>query len=199
MKHNNFRDIDLLERIILYVLANIGKTFSATSISKFFKSENRTVAPETILNYLRACEEAYLLIPTKRFDLQGKKLLQVSEKYFVADHGLREAVYGYNERDIELIMKNIVCMELLRRGYDVSVGFIGDKEIDFIGKRGGECIYVQVCYLLASPETIKREFGNFNTISDNYPKYVVSMDEINLSRDGIQHKNIQEFLMAETW
>ena len=199
MKRNSFRDVDLLDRIITYVLANTGKTFSATSIAKFFKSEKRTVAPETILNYLRACEEAYLFTKISRFDVPGKKMLLVQEKYYVADHGLREAVYGYNERDIELILENIVCIELLRRGYKVFTGRIGSKEIDLIGKQDGKSVYIQVCYLLASEETIKREFEGFYEIPDNFPKYVVSMDELNLSRDGIQHINIREFLVSDSW
>ena len=199
MKRNNFRDVDLLDRIISYILANTGKTFSATSIAKFFKSERRTVAPETILNYLKACEDVYLFEKISRLDVPGKKTLLINDKYYIADHGLREAVYGYNERDIELILENIVCMELLRRGYQVSVGRIGNREIDFIGKRDKECIYIQVCYLLSGKETIEREFGIFYEISDNFPKYVVSMDELNLSRDGIHHKNIKDFLIADFW
>ena len=134
-----------------------------------------------------------------RLDVPGKKILQINEKYYLADHGIREAVYGYNERDIELVLENIVCLELLRRNYDVYSGRIGDKEIDFIAKRGNECIYIQVCYLLAMEETIEREFGIYNSIPDNFPKYVLSMDEFNLGRNGILHKNIREFLMAESW
>ena len=199
MKRNSFRDLDLLERIIFYAMANTGKTFSATSISKYFKSEKRIVAPETILNYLKACEEAYLFSKISRYDVPGKKMLLVQEKYYIADHGLREAVYGYNERDIELVMENLVCLELKRRGYAVSTGRVGEREIDFIGNRGQERIYIQVCYLLASEETIQREFGVYYLIADNYPKYVVSMDELDMSRDGILHKNIREFLLAESY
>jgi len=197
VKRNKIRDVDLLERIIAYVMANVGKTFSATSLSKFFKSEKRTVAPETILNYLKGCEDAYLFGKVSRLDVPGKKLLQVSEKYYVADHGLREAIYGNNERDIELILENMVCLELWRRGYAVSVGRVGEKEIDFVAVRGDERVYVQVCYLLAGQETIEREFGVYYDIADNFPKYVVSMDELNLSRDGIRHQNIRDFLLAE--
>ncbi|GHU48971.1 ATPase [Clostridia bacterium] len=199
MKRNNFRDVDLLERIITYVMANISKTFSATGISRFFKSERRTVAPETVLNYLKACEEAYLFSKISRLDVPGKKMLQVNEKYYVADHGLREAIYGYNERDIELVLENMVCLEMLRRGYKVSVGRVGEKEIDFICDRGRERVYVQVCYLLASEDTITREFGAYYEVPDNYPKYVVSMDELDMSRDGIWHKNIREFLLAASY
>jgi len=197
VKRNKIRDVDLLERIIAYVMANVGKTFSATSLSKFFKSEKRTVAPETILNYLKGCEDAYLFGKINRLDVPGKKMLQVNEKYYVADHGLREAIFGSNERDIELILENMVCLELWRRGYTVSVGRVGEKEIDFVAVRGDERVYVQVCYLLASQATIEREFGVYYDIADNFPKYIVSMDELDLSRDGIQHYNIREFLLAE--
>ena len=199
IKQNNFRDVDLLERIIYYALANVGRIFSASSISKYFKSEMRNVAPETILNYLKACEEAYLFTKIRRFDITGKKVLKIYEKYYIADHGLREAVYGNNERDIELILENLICLELLRRGYSVYTGHITGREIDFIGISGNKRIYVQVCYLLASEETTEREFGVFKLISDNYPKYVVSMDELNLSRDGIHHLNIRDFLMADAF
>ena len=199
MKRNSFRDVDLLDRIINYIIANTGKTFSATSIAKFFKSEKRTAAPETILNYLKACEEAYLFAKISRFDVPGKRILSVQEKYYLADHGLREAVFGGNERDIELVLENMVCTEMMRRSYNVSVGRIGSREIDFIGKRSGETLYIQVCYLLAGEETIAREFSPLLAISDNFPKYVVSMDELNLSREGIQHKNIRDFLSADYW
>jgi len=194
MMQNNFRDVDLLERIILYVLANVGKPFSATSISKYFKSENRIVAPETVLNYLKGCEDAFLFERLRYLDVPGKRMLKINEKYYVADHGLREAVYGNNERDIELVLENIVCMELKRRGYDVCVGRAGGKEIDFIAVKGEEREYFQVCYLLASEETVEREFGALYSIHDNYPKYVLSLDEFDMSREGIAHKNIREFL-----
>ncbi|MCL2079087.1 MAG: ATP-binding protein [Oscillospiraceae bacterium] len=198
VKRNKIRDVDLLERIIGYVMANIGKTFSSNSISAYFKSENRIVAPETVLNYLNFCEEAYLFGRVKRQEIPGKKMLQVNEKYYVADHGLRQAVYGYNERDIELVLENMVCLELWRRGYDVTVGRVGEKEIDFVGVRDEKRIYIQVCYLLATDETIKREFDVYYEIKDNFPKYVVSMDELDMSRDGIQHQNIREFLLMDT-
>ena len=195
IKRNSFRDVDLLDRIINYVMANTGKTFSATSIAKFFKSENRIVAPETILNYLKACEEAYLFIKINRLDLPGKKMLQVNEKLYLADHGLREAIYGFNERDIELILENMVCLELLRRGYNVFTGRVDQKEIDFVATQGEDRVYIQVCYLLADEKTIEREFGVFYDIPDNFTKYVLSIDEFDLSRNGIQHLNIREFLM----
>ena len=199
VKRNKIRDVDLLERIIAYVMANVGTTFSATAISKFLKNEHRRVSPETVLNYLRACADAYLFYQVKRQDVQGKQILASQEKYYIADHGVREAVFGGNLRDINLILENIVFLELLRRGYTVTVGKSGALEVDFIAEQRGERVYIQVCYLLAAPETVQREFGVYDTIPDNFPKYVVSMDELDLSRNGIHHKNIRDFLLMEQW
>lgn len=199
VKRNKVRDVDLLERILAYVMANVGTTFSAGSLTKFFKSEQRSVSPETVLNYIRYCCDAYLFYQVKRQDLQGKQILATSEKYYIADHGIREAVFGGNMRDINLVLENIVFLELLRRGYTVTVGKAGEKEVDFVCDKRGETLYVQVTYLLASEETIAREFGVYDSIRDNFPKYVVSMDELDLSRSGIKHRNIRDFLLAERW
>lgn len=199
MKRNKIRDIDLLERIIAYVIANVGTTFSASSLAKFLKNEKRTVSPETILNYIKYCCEAYLFYQVKREDLQGKQILSSNEKYYIADHGIREAIFGGNMRDINLILENIVYLELLRRGFDVIVGRNGNKEIDFVCNKQGEKIYVQVTYLLASQETIDREFGAYDRIKDNFPKYVVSLDEFDMSQNGIKHRNIRDFLLAKEW
>jgi predicted AAA+ superfamily ATPase len=199
VKRNKIRDVDLLERIITYVFSNAGTIFSASAISKYFKSENRIIATETILNYLGYCEEAFLFYRVPRQDLLGKKLLKVNEKYYVADHGIREAIFGGNMRDINLILENIVYLELLRRGYKITVGKSGDKEINFICSKKDVKLYVQVSYLLASPETIEREFGAYERIRDNFPKYVVSLDEFDMSRDGIKHVHIEEFLLMPVW
>lgn len=199
VKCNSIRDVDLLERIITYVLANTGRTFSARSISNYFKNENRKVAPETILNYIKACRDAFLFIKLNREDIAGKKILSVNEKYYIVDHGIREAVYGGNTQDMDQLLENIVCMELIRRGYAVTVGKAGEKEVDFVAQSGSDKIYVQVAYLLGSQETVRREFGAYSGIRDNYPKYVVSMDDFDMSRDGIRHRNIREFLLAERW
>lgn len=199
VKRNKVRDVDLLERILAYVMANVGTTFSAGSLTKFFKSEQRSVSPETVLNYIRYCCDAYLFYQVKRQDLQGKQILATSEKYYIADHGIREAVFGGNMRDINLVLGNIVFLELLRRGYTVTVGKAGEKEVDFVCDKRGETLYVQVTYLLASEETVAREFGAYDGIRDNFPKYVVSMDELDLSRSGIKHRNIRDFLLAERW
>lgn len=199
VKRNKIRDVDLLERIIAYIMENIGTTFSATSIVKFLKSEQRTVSADTILNYIKYCMDAYLFYQVKRQDLQGKQILATNEKYYIADHGIREAIYGGNMRDINLILENIVYMELLRRGYNVTVGRVKDKEIDFVCEKRNEKIYVQVTYLLASEDTIKREFDIYDEIRDNFPKYVVSLDELDMSRNGIKHVNIRNFLKADMW
>jgi len=197
MKRNSFRDVDLLERVLLYVIAHVGETFSANAISKTFKSEGRKVAPETVLNQLRGCEEAFLFHRVPRIDLVGKQILQVNEKYYVADHGVRQAVYGNNQRDIQRILENIVYMELLRRGYSVRVGRVGNREVDFVCEKAGQRIYLQVAYLLASEETVEREFGALLAIEDNYPKYVLSMDRFDMGREGILHRYIPDFLLQE--
>lgn len=199
VQRNKIRDVDLLERIISYVMVNVGNTFSASSLAKYLKSEQRTASAETILNYIKYCCDAYLFYQVKREDLQGKQILSSNEKYYIADHGIREAVFGGNTRDINLILENLVYLELLRRGYKITVGRTGDKEIDFVCKKRGEKLYIQVAYLLASEETMAREFGAYDNIRDFFPKYVVSMDEIDLSRNGIKHRNIREFLLAEEW
>lgn len=198
VRRKKIRDVDLLERILAYVTANIGNTFSSTAISKFLKSEGRRIASETILNYLHAGSEAFLFYPVKRKDLIGKKILSVQEKYYLADHGIREAVIGGNMQDINLILENIVFIELKRRGYSINIGKYENKEVDFVATRQSQQIYIQVCYLLASPETIEREFGIYKNIPDNYPKYVLSLDEFDMSRDGIIHMNIRDFLLMDT-
>lgn len=197
VKRNNIRDVDTLERIIAYAFSNIGHIFSATSLSKYFKSEKRNISHDTILNYLKFCTDAFLIYKISRYDLEGKKVLTVNEKYYCADHGLREAVFGKNTQNIDQILENIVCLELLRRNFKVFVGKKDESEIDFIAERNGVKIYVQVAYLLASEETVRREFSVYDSIKDNFPKYVVSMDEFDFSRNGIIHRNIRDFLLGE--
>lgn len=199
VKRNKIRDVDLLTRIVTYVIGNIGTTFAAASIAKFLKSERRTVATDTVLNYIQYCINAYLFYQVKRQDIQGKQILSTNEKYYMADHGLREAVFGGNMRDINLVLENIIYMESLRRGYTITVGKSGTKEIDFICQKQDQKVYIQVTYLLASDETIQRELGIYDSIHDNFPKYVVSMDELDFSRNGIKHRNIKEFLLMQEW
>jgi len=197
VKRYNIRDVDLLDRIITYAFDNVGQPFSATSISKYFKSENRKVSTDTVLNYLRFCQEAYLLYQVKRKDIRGKKIFELSEKYYIADHGLRMAILGRSMADIGQVLENIVCIELLRRGYDVTIGAIDGYEIDFVCKKSDETVYIQVTYLMPDKETQEREFGNLLRIKDNFPKFVVSMDGVNMSQKGIKHLHIEEFLKNE--
>ena len=197
VQRNNIRDADLLKRIVSYIISNVGNTFSATSIHKFFKSEHRSTTVDTILNYISYCCDAYLFYKVKREDIQGKQLLATNEKYYLVDHGVCEAVFGGNLKDINLILENIVYMEALRRGYEVTVGRVDSREIDFICKKRNDKIYIQVAYLLASEDTIDREFGVYEAIHDNFPKYVVSLDEFDMSQAGIKHKNIREFLLKD--
>ena len=194
VSYGRVRDIDLLQRIILFVLNNIGNTFSATSISKYFKSENRSVSVDTVLSYLSLCEDAFFLKRVLRRDLPGKKLLSVNEKYFIADHGFRESLLGGNQASIQGVLENIIYWELIRRGYSVTIGKLAEKEIDFIASKNTETQYFQVTYLLADEQTIAREFGAFSGLEDNYSRFVLSMDQINLSRGGITHLNIVEWL-----
>ncbi len=199
IKRNKIRDADLLERILMFSFSNIGNPSSASSIAKFLKSENRKQSNDTILNHLKACTSAYILNKIPRMDLQGKKLLTVNEKYYVADLGLRDALLGNKAKDIGQILENIVCLELIRRGYKVTVGKIGKLEINFVAEKNGQRMYIQVSYLLADEKTIDSEFGVYGKIKDNYPKYVLSLDDFDFSRDGIIHENIRHFLLREDW
>lgn len=196
---HKIRDAELLQRVLLYFISNIGNSFSAMNIVKYLKNEQRSISNETIYNYINYGKATCLLHLAKREDLLGKQLLQFQEKIYLADHGIREAVYGNNMRDIQQVLENIVYMELIRRGYEITVGKVDTQEVDFVAKDGAEKIYVQVTYLLATQETVEREFSCLEKIPDNFPKYVVSMDEISRSRNGIKHVNIRDFLLMESY
>ncbi len=198
-QRNKVRDIERLERLILFFIANVGNTFSAASIVRYLKNEKRSLSTETIYNYISYCKEACLLHLVPREDLIGKKALSFQEKVYLSDHGFREAVYGNNQRDISQILENIVYMELLRHGYDVHVGKVGSAEVDFAAEKSGEKLYIQVAYLLADERIVEREFSPLEAIPDNYPKYVVSMDELDRGRNGIRHMNIRRFLLEQSW
>lgn len=143
--------------------------------------------------------QAFLFYQVKRQDMQDKKILTVNEKYYVADHGIREAVFGGNMKDINLVLENMVYLELLRRGYKVTVGKTASQEIDFVCENRQNKLHIQVAYLLASEDTIRREFGAYDSIPDNFLKYVITLDEFDMSRQGIQHRNIRDFLLEEEW
>lgn len=197
-KRGNIRDVDLLNRVVRYVMTECGHAFSATSIAKFLKNERRQCSVDTILNYLNLCEQAFIFSRVKRQDLIGKKILAVDEKFYVADHGMRRALVGGAPiDDIDQILENIVYYELVRRGYMVSVGKISNKEIDFVVEKGGDKIYYQVTYLMSEVKTRKREFDALLDVPDNYSKYVISLDSIDMSSDGIKHINLLDFLLNE--
>lgn len=197
LEYNSIRDVDLFNRILSYVIENIGMNFSANSIKKYFKNENRDVSVDTILNYLEYCKKAFIIKKVSRYDTFGKKLLKVDEKYYLTDHGFRQAVGFSNIKDIERSLENIVFIELISRGYNVEVGRVKDKEIDFIAKKNEEIFYYQVSYLMPTESTRKREFGVYKLVNDNYPKFVLSLDSFDFSQQGIIHKNIIDFLLED--
>ncbi|MDU5417506.1 ATP-binding protein, partial [Peptoniphilus harei] len=195
LNYNNIRDVDIFNRILSFAMQNIGATFSASAIKNYLKSENRNISVDTVLNYLEYCNSAFVLKKVPRFDLEGKKLLKVDEKYYLTDHGFRQSMGFSNVKDIEKTLENIVYIELLSRGYDVKIGKVKDREIDFVAKRGEIISYFQISYLMENEKTREREFGVYDLIKDNYPKYVLSMDKFDFSQKGIVHKNIIDFLL----
>lgn len=192
------RDVELLERVIKYVLDNIGNTFSGKNVADYFKSQQRKIDINTVYNYLNALVGAFILYRVSRFDLKGKEILKTQEKFYVSDIALIYATMGIRDRMISGILENIVFLELKRRGYNVFVGKIGNNEVDFVAEMNGSKIYVQVAYKLENEETVKREFGNLLTIDDQYPKYVITMDDFwRDSIEGIKHLYITEFLLKD--
>ena len=195
---NNIRDIELLERVVLYIMDNIGNTFSAKSISDFLKNQGRKLGIETIYNYLKALENAFIISKVQRYDIKGKNILEIQEKYYLSDLGFRHAKLGYQSNDISGYLENILFLELLRRKYKVNIGKQDNKEIDFVANLRDENLYLQISYLLASPETIEREFSPLKSIKDNYPKMVLSMDNLPESNiEGIKRKRIIDFLLEK--
>ena len=192
---HKIRDTELLEKIVFYLMDNIGNTFSAKTISDFLKSQGRKLSTETVYNYLKALESAFLIHKAARFDIKGKRILETQEKYYLADIGLRHAVMGYRDNDIAGVLENIVFMELLRRGFSVKIGKQDAAEVDFVADRSDERLYIQVCYIL-TPENIDREFAPLEAIADNYEKLVLSADTLlRVNRSGIRQQNIMEFLL----
>jgi predicted AAA+ superfamily ATPase len=197
VKRNQIRKVDQLERIVKFAFDNIGNTFSANSIKGFLESQSRKIDVETVYNYLSKLESAYILNRCSRQDLQGREILKTQEKFYLADNALKYAVLGYKQDDISQTLENIVYLELRRRGYDVYVGKLNGREIDFVAEKRGKNMYVQVAYLLADQKTREREFGNLLKIEDHFPKFVVSMDEADMSQKGITHLNIKDFLLNQ--
>ncbi|MCH6201354.1 ATP-binding protein [Aquiflexum sp. LQ15W] len=192
------RDVELLERVIRYALDNIGNTFSGKNVADYFKSQQRKIDLNTVYNYLNALVGAFILYRVPRYDLKGKEILKTQEKFYVSDISLIYATMGNRDRMIGGILENIVFLELKRRGYNVFVGKIGGNEVDFVAEIKGSKIYVQVAYKLENEQTVKREFGNLLSIDDQFPKYVITMDEFwKDSIEGVRHLYITEFLMKE--
>lgn len=195
LNYNNIRDVDIFNRILSFAMQNIGANFSASAIRNYLKSENRNISVDTVLNYLEYCNKAFVLKKVPRYDLGGKKLLKVDEKYYLTDHGFRQSMGFSNVIDIEKTLENIVYIELLSRGYNVKIGKVKDREIDFVAKKSEEISYFQIAYLMENEKTRNREFVAYDLVTDNYPKYVLSMDKLDFSQRGIVHKNIIDFLL----
>jgi len=195
---NGLRDIALLERIAQFTADNCGNITSSKKISDFLKSQKIKGSVDTVQNYLNMMTSAFIFHKVNRFDIKGKRLLEIHEKYFSGDIGLKHSLLCYKMNDISGHLENIVYLELLSRGYKVSIGKINDLEIDFIAKKNDQQIYIQVAYLLADEKIIEREFGALEKISDNYPKIVLSLDKfLDKNRNGIKWHNLIDFLLEE--
>lgn len=196
-KRHNISNLEMFNRVVRFVLENLGKNFSAKTIFDFFKSQQRSIAIETIYNYLAWLEEAFIIYRCNRYDIQGKEVLKTQEKYYLSDISLKYSQLGYSPKAVSSVLENLVYLELRRRGYSVFIGKLADKEIDFIATRQDEKVYVQVCRTL--PEDSDRELDNLKLIRDNYPKYVVTMDSsVCGNEDGIKIVHIKDFLIQET-
>ena len=192
----NIRDVELLERVVKYVFDNVGNKFSAKNVADYFKNQHRKIDLNTVYNYLNALEGAFLIYTIPRYDVKGKEILKTQEKYYLGDQSLLYAVMGFRDRLISGVLENIVMLELKRRGYRVFTGKSEDKEIDFIGEKNENKVYIQVAYKISEQSTIDREFNPLLEIKDHYPKYVVTMDEKWKDNiEGIRHKHIADFLL----
>ncbi len=196
VRRHKIRDVDLLARIMNYVLSETGHVFSAASILRYLKHERRSASFDTVMSYLRFGEEAFLFSSAKREDLMGRRILAVDEKFYAMDHAMRRAVVGGNvRRDIDRTLEAIAYREFLRRGYDVRIGRIKEKKVDFVCERGDERLYVQVAYLMESEETREREFSALLAVPDQFPKMVLSLDRVDFSSNGIAHRYLPEYLV----
>lgn len=195
-KRHNITNYDLFNRVVKFVVENVGKTFSANAIVKFLKGEGRSLSVEAVYNYLEWLEKAFVIYRCPRYDLQGKSVLKTQEKFYLADASLKYCRMGFNPRSIAAMLENIVYFELRRRGYEVYIGKRETKEIDFVAVRRDERVYVQVCRSL--PEDSDREVGNLLEIRDHYPKYVVTLDELAKGNvDGVKIVHMSDFLLSE--
>lgn len=194
VERHNVRDISILKRCLEFLMDNIGNPFSGRNISGRLTSEGMKIATSTLLNYVEYFKEAFILCNVNRYDIKGQSILASTEKYYAIDVGLRNVIKKSEQIDSSKLFENIVYLEMLSRGYEIQVGKLDEQEVDFICYRGNEKIYIQVAYMINEKDA-KREFGNLEKIHDNFPKYVISSDLVDMSKNGIIHKNIIEFLL----
>lgn len=200
VRRNQIRKVDQLERIVKFTFDNIGRTFSAASISKYLKSEHRNIDNETVYNYLSKLENAYIIHRCSRFDVQGKEILKTQEKFYLDDPALRYSVLGYSADSAAAMLENIIYLELLRRGYDVYIGKLGSAEIDFIAIKQENKLYIQVTQMISTLETEKREYDRLLDIRDNYPKYVLRTDTFaGGNYEGIKTMHVADFLLSDEY
>lgn len=198
LSRNRIRDADMFERVAAFAIDNVGNPFSARRVADFMKSQRRSIGHETVLNYLTALAEAFVIARVPRFDLHGKAILATDEKHFVGDHGIVNALFGYSDQRLPGVLENIVWMELRRRGYEVTVGRIGTAEVDFVARRADDVVYIQVAATIAAEETRRREHRPLESIADNHPKYLLTLDPLaGGNTDGIKHRRIPEFLLTD--
>lgn len=194
---HHIRNVAFLENLVEYLADNTGSLVSAKKISDFLKSQKIRISPNVVLNYLSFLSSAFFVFRVPRCEIAGKKLFEIGEKYYFEDLGLRHSVIGFKQTDINKVLENLVFLHLKILGYDVAVGKLGDKEVDFVAEKRGEKLYVQVAYLITDQKIRDREFGNLLKIKDNYPKLVVSMDKmIGEKYKGIEQMNIRKFLTS---
>lgn len=194
----NIRDVELLERIVRYAFDNVGNTFSGKNVADYFKSQQRKIDINTVYNYLNALEGAFVLYRVPRYDIKGKEILKTQEKFYLGDVSLLYATMGYKDRLIAGVLENIVFLELKRRGYSIFIGKFDTQEVDFIAEKQGKKMYVQVSYKLDNENTVEREFNPLLEIKDNFPKFVVTMDDFwRESVEGVQHLHIADFLLQD--
>ena len=197
VKRSQIRKVDQLECIVKFAFDNIGRTFSAASIAKYLKSEQRTIDNETVYDYLSKLESAFILHRCSRYDIQGKQLLKTQEKFYLSDTAFRYSVLGYTPNSVAAMLENVVYLELLRRGYDVNIGKIGDAEIDFVATKQENKLYIQISERIEREETEEREYGRLLAIDDNYPKYVLRTDEFaGGNYKGIKTMHVADFLLS---
>lgn len=199
IRRNEIRNTGLLERIVLYLADNIGNIFSAKRIADFMKSGGRSLGVETVYNDLDFLQQALFAYKVRRWDIKGKRLLETMEKYYIADQGLRFCLLGFKDTAVNGLLENIVYLELLRRDYAVYIGKLGEYEIDFVAEKSGERLYIQTAYMLSSEEALRREYRPLQLIADNYPKLILTMDDLpDSNTNGILRKNLRKWLMEKS-